>query len=130
MKELIQEWVSEGLDYFEIQDKLVARMPLGESRSVIEELMSYAGELIELKRVKAVGSTTEEIGDYYSELLRHDWFYEYSDDHSVWRRGSQNHDYLRNKSYESLDYFKMFREYTKYINQKRERPTLEEFVNH
>jgi len=128
MKEFIKEWVSEGLDYFEIQDKLVARIPLGED-SEISELMSYAGELIEMKRVKQVGSTTEAIGEFYSELLRHDWFYEYSDDHSVWRRGSQNQDYLRKKSYESLDYFKMFREYSKYISGKRERPYLEEFLS-
>ena len=128
MKEFIKEWVSEGLDYFEIQDKLVARIPLGED-SEISELMSYAGELIEMKRVKQVGSTTEAIGEFYSELLRHDWFYEYSDDHSVWRRGSQNQDYLRNKSYESLDYFKMFCEYSKYISGKRERPYLEEFLS-
>lgn len=26
--------------------------------------------------------------EYISALKRHDWFYEYSDDHSVWRRGS------------------------------------------
>lgn len=24
---------------------------------------------------------------YYDELARHDWYYDWSDDHSVWRRG-------------------------------------------
>ena len=29
-----------------------------------------------------------ELKEYYQQLVFHDWFYEYSDDHSVWQRGS------------------------------------------
>jgi hypothetical protein len=29
----------------------------------------------------------EQLEKYIADLLRHDWFYEYSDDHSVWRAG-------------------------------------------
>ena len=25
-------------------------------------------------------------------LARHDWYYQYSDDHSVWQRGQREHD--------------------------------------
>ena len=25
-------------------------------------------------------------------LARHDWYYQYSDDHSVWKRGQREHD--------------------------------------
>lgn len=25
--------------------------------------------------------------EYWDQLNRHDWYYEYSDDHSVWQRG-------------------------------------------
>lgn len=28
-----------------------------------------------------------ELQEYYEELGKHDWFYQYSDDHSVWRHG-------------------------------------------
>ena len=128
MKEFIKEWVSEGLDYFEVQDKLVARIPLGEG-SEINELMSYANELIDMKRVKQVGSTTEEIGEYYTELVGHDWFYEYSDDHRVWRQGSDKQDYLSRKKYLSVDFYRMYTEYSKYIKGGRERPELMEFIS-
>ena len=33
--------------------------------------------------------TEKELKEYYQQLTWHDWFYEYSDDHSVWRRGNQ-----------------------------------------
>jgi len=128
MKEFIKEWVSEGLDYFEIQDKLVARIPLGED-SEISELMSYAGELIEMKRVKQVGSTTEAIGEFYSELSRHDWFYDYSDDYRVWTRGNDVRNELNRKKYESTVFYRMYKEYYNYIMGKRERPELNEFLS-
>lgn len=32
--------------------------------------------------------TTITLQEYYDQLSRHDWTFQYSDDHSVWRRGS------------------------------------------
>ena len=40
----------------------------------------------------------EELKQYWHRLERHDWFYEYSDDHSVWKRGS---DYERELMYDA-----------------------------
>lgn len=34
------------------------------------------------------------VDDYKTLLARHDWFYNYSDDHSVWSRGSDERDQL------------------------------------
>ena len=28
--------------------------------------------------------------EYFKELQRHDWYYEYSDDHKVWEKGKNN----------------------------------------
>lgn len=35
---------------------------------------------------------TEQVSlrDYWDKLSRHDWYYNYSDDGSVWRRGEEN----------------------------------------
>lgn len=30
---------------------------------------------------------TPSLSEYYDKLVTHDWFYSYSDDHSVWQRG-------------------------------------------
>lgn len=35
------------------------------------------------------------LDEYKNALSRHDWFYAYSDDHSVWQRGSQQAKELR-----------------------------------
>jgi hypothetical protein len=32
----------------------------------------------------------------YNQLHWHDWYYEYSDDHRVWKKGQIQHDHLRN----------------------------------
>ena len=125
MKELIKEWVSEGLDYFEILDKLKARIPLGEDVNDYSDTVIYE---IDMKRVKQVGSTAEQISEYYSELSVFDWFYDYSDDHSVWSRGFEGKKVLDDKSYESLDFYTMYREFVKWTRGRREKPTIEEFM--
>lgn len=38
---------------------------------------------------------TPEQENYIKLLKSHDWYYDYSDDHSVWRRGSEAHSRLR-----------------------------------
>jgi hypothetical protein len=125
MKELIKEWVSEGLDYFEILDKLKARIPLGEDVNEYSDTVIYE---IDMKRVKQVGSTAEQISEYYSELSVFDWFYDYSDDHSVWSRGFERKKVLNDKSYESLDFYTMYREFVNWTRGRREKPTIEEFM--
>lgn len=45
---------------------------------------------------------TPEEEAYIKRLQSHDWYYEYSDDHSVWRRGQAERDQLRGQQ-RSLD---------------------------
>jgi hypothetical protein len=52
--------------------------------------------------------TTEE---YQSKLKAHDWFYDYSDDHSVWRRGKAERQELWHHANESDEFMQMFCEY-------------------
>lgn len=35
------------------------------------------------------------IEEYYRLLKAHDWYYEFSDDHRVWKEGQRKSDYLR-----------------------------------
>jgi len=66
--------------------------------------------------------------EFYKELVTHDWFYDYSDDHRVWTQGQNNNERIRKLSSENNDFFVMYNEYIRYINGKREKPTLEEFM--
>jgi len=49
--------------------------------------------------------------DYIYKLRTHDWFYEYSDDHGVWRRGSDERDQLRRLQEEIDDDYKIWNQY-------------------
>jgi hypothetical protein len=60
--------------------------------------------------------------EYYNELRRHDWYYEYSDDHGVWRRGCDNHNKLRSMSDESQDHKKMWIQFNNWKMGKGELP--------
>lgn len=64
----------------------------------------------------------EELKQYWNRLERHDWFYEYSDDHSVWKRGSDYerelmYDARKDKRAESL-----FEAYRAYMMRGKEKP--------
>jgi len=68
--------------------------------------------------------------EFYNELCRFDWWYEYSDDHSVWRRGSDRERELSYKA-ESLgesgkEMFSKFR--YEYSSGKCELPQLSDFI--
>ena len=78
--------------------------------------------------------TTEE---YFKKLQYHDWFYEYSDDHSVWKKGLDARGELQNLAKESDLFATMFSEYLAYINavikegpnqEEVARPVLEDYV--
>lgn len=59
------------------------------------------------------------IDDYKSLLARHDWYYDYSDDHSVWTRGSRE----RSTLYKYLDAidpdYKIWNEYAPEMFQRK-----------
>ena len=68
--------------------------------------------------------------EFYNELVRFDWWYDYSDDHSVWTRGNQKEKELSYRA-ESLgesgkEMFYKFR--YDYKMGKCERPQLSDFI--
>jgi hypothetical protein len=60
------------------------------------------------------GSEAESLVEYYLSLDRHDWQYEYADDHRVWQSGSDEHKRLERLSQSSTahaDLYAQFRAY-------------------
>ncbi len=82
------------------------------------------------KNQKAGQVSSENIGEYFNRLTNHDWYYNYSDDHRVWKAGSANYDLIRDKSKENVTYKRMYNEFTKWMNSERELPVIEEFINY
>ena len=74
--------------------------------------------------------SSENIREYFKQLRYHDWYYNYSDDHRVWKAGSANYDLIRGKSKENVTYKRMYNEFTKWMNSERELPVIEEFINY
>jgi hypothetical protein len=68
---------------------------------------------------------------YIQELDRHDWTFEYSDDHSVWKKGYANQDRLYGLTRISPRYAAAFKAYGDYYfnrnNMTRER--LEKMIH-
>jgi hypothetical protein len=68
------------------------------------------------------------IEQFFNECLRHDWFYDYSDDHRVWTAGNENKNRLYNLADGNDVKEKIMSEFRAYTLGKRERPTLDEFI--
>lgn len=56
-----------------------------------------------------------DLQSYYDELANHDWFYEYSDDHSVWRKGSSAQTQLRAKSNKAPEHLSLYNAWSSYM---------------
>lgn len=55
------------------------------------------------------------LSEFYTELGYHDWYYEYSDDHGVWRRGREDYGRLVSIAKESPEHQKLFEDYSAYV---------------
>lgn len=66
--------------------------------------------------------------DFFNELRSHDWTYEYSDDHSVWRRGSAKQSQLKQVAEESPDHKRMFEAWNNHIWKGGPKPEIEEYL--
>ena len=69
------------------------------------------------------------IEQFFNEASRHDWFYDYSDDHRVWTAGSDNQKRLYELARDNVTKEKIMSEFRAYTLGKRERPTLDEFID-
>jgi hypothetical protein len=60
------------------------------------------------------------IQEFYAELQRHDWTYAMSDDHSVWRRGTENAQRLFSLARGKPVWEKLYEDYKDFAWGKRE----------
>jgi len=65
---------------------------------------------------------TTELKSYYIMLKAHDWYFEYSDDHSVWTAGSDEQTRLREISQESVEHKKLWLGFNNWKNGHGEIP--------
>ena len=61
----------------------------------------------------------QQIHEFYSELMAHDWHYNYSDDYKVWSAGSAAANRLRSKAAGHPILDKMYKDYSKWIFQNQ-----------
>ena len=66
--------------------------------------------------------TEEELSEFYKRLGWHDWFYEYSDDHSVWSRGKDAERKLMTDARKDKRAEVLFESYRSYIFKGSEKP--------
>ena len=63
-----------------------------------------------------------ELATLYKMLSSHDWFYEYSDDHSVWRRGQAQQDAINEEQRRLVHVVKVPLEEVLALNEKHRPP--------
>ena len=66
--------------------------------------------------------------EYYVELERHDWFYEYTDDHRVWQLGKANLARLQSIAQENPVLLGLYEAFSEYMFRDGTKPTLPEDV--
>ena len=66
--------------------------------------------------------------EYFKELQRHDWYYEYSDDHKVWEKGRNNSKRIQAAAQESEVMLRMYKDYADYVFNKMPKPTIEKYI--
>lgn len=70
--------------------------------------------------------TTEE---YYKALEKHDWYYNYSDDHRAWTKGLEESRRLQACCQENDIFTKMYKDFSNWQNNPREikKPMLTDY---
>lgn len=54
---------------------------------------------------------------YIQRLMKFDWYYEYSDDHSVWTRANREHTELLGLSHSGEAFYLAYRAISQYMNE-------------
>jgi len=76
-----------------------------------------------------------EASEFFSLLEKHDWFYQYSDDHRAWERGSTESKRLQSIIQENDMFTRMYLTYSDYMfkpldeRENLERPQLKDFLS-
>lgn len=71
--------------------------------------------------------------EFYQELEKHDWYYDMSDDHGVWERGTANKRRLEGIAEESEEHRKLYEGFSQHYfsgepwgTEKKPKPVLKE----
>ena len=76
-----------------------------------------------------------EASEFFSLLEKHDWFYQYSDDHRAWEKGSTESKRLQAIIQENDMFTRMYLAYSDYMfkpldeREGLERPQLKDFLS-
>ncbi len=76
-----------------------------------------------------------EASEFFSLLEKHDWFYQYSDDHRAWEKGSTESKRLQAIIQENDMFTRMYLTYSDYMfkpldeREVLERPQLKDFLS-
>jgi hypothetical protein len=76
-----------------------------------------------------------EASEFFSLLEKHDWFYQYSDDHRAWEKGSTESKRLQAIIQENDMFTRMYLTYSDYMfkpldeREGLERPQLKDFLS-
>ena len=76
-----------------------------------------------------------EASEFFSLLEKHDWFYQYSDDHRAWEKGSTESKRLQAIIQENDMFTRMYLAYSDYMfkpldeRENLERPQLKDFLS-
>ena len=76
------------------------------------------------------------IVEYYEMLKNHDWYYDFTEDDEVWKKGTEEREHLRSiASEKGLDYERMWKAFNDAMfsgepwgTEKVELPRLNEFI--
>lgn len=64
------------------------------------------------------------LADFHEQCRRHDWFYEYSDDHSVFERGHGEREALRAIARQSPAHDHLYRQWVDHVFQGAPKPQV------
>lgn len=71
-----------------------------------------------------VAVTVPSLADFHEQCRRHDWFYEYSDDHSVFERGLGERNALRDIARQSAPHDQLYRQWVDHVFQGAAKPQV------
>ena len=75
----------------------------------------------------ATNNSTTTLPEYYALLEAHDWFYEHSDDHRTWKKGTENAQKLASIAGQSDEHNALYEAHCCYIrNSGAVKPVLRE----
>jgi hypothetical protein len=76
-----------------------------------------------------------DLAEYYKSLESHDWYYNYSDDHRAWSKGSQESTRLQSIAQENPTLLRMYKDYSNWVHMGVEarhemhKPELKDYTN-